>query len=115
MLALDYLPLLALGIVLGFLGQSIRALIGLRKVFLANNKVISKINYKYLWLSLSIGSIIGCSGMLLIQQDFDEPLFYHHIMLIIAIGYAGTDAVEGLLFPRGLNKNNHSHNSEADE
>lgn len=108
MIAWDYLPLIALGATLGVLGQSIRALIGLRKVFLLKKKLTDVINLKYLFLSLLIGLIIGCCGVLIIHQDFDEPLFGHHILLIITLGYAGTDFIEGILFPRGLNNNNNN-------
>ena len=100
MIALDYLPLIAMGGILGLLGQSIRVLIGLRKtvqIAAAKESTLGKeIDFRRLLLGLFIGLVIGCLSFLLIQQAPDEPLIGNNIVAIIAIGYAGTDAVEGL-------------------
>lgn len=100
MIALDYLPLIAMGGILGLLGQSIRVLIGLRKtvqIAAAKESTLSKeIDFRRLLIGLFMGVVIGCLSLLLIQQAPDEPLIGNNIVAIIAIGYAGTDATEGL-------------------
>lgn len=114
MIAIDYLPLIALGAMLGVLGQSIRALIGIRKIYVTRDNPNKLIDIKYLMISLLIGFVIGCCGLLLIHQDYDEPLFSHHIMLIIALGYAGTDVVEGVFFPQDHIRSNKFSGKDED-
>lgn len=117
MIALDYLPLITMGGILGLLGQSIRVLIGLRKtvqIAATKESTLSKeIDFRKLLVGLFIGLVMGCLSLLLIQQVPDEPLIGNNIVAIIAIGYAGTDAVEGLFKVYPPPKTRQEQNSDS--
>jgi hypothetical protein len=92
------------GIILGALGQGLRALVGLKKAqetaaAAGNSFRDSEFDGTRLGISLFIGGIVGgltelsLSGFKPLGSTIDESL----ILKLIAAGYAGTDVIEGLM------------------
>jgi hypothetical protein len=107
MIALDFLHLLGLGGLCGFFGQVIRALVGLKKAkHYAPKNTTLEINIGQLVITCTLGFVMGAIGLVAMHQDADEPISKNMIITMIAIGYAGTDFLEGLLGVFIKNKEN---------
>lgn len=91
------------GGLLGALGQGIRIAVGLKKLSDANaqqvasGKTPDKMDTARLAVSLFIGFVAGAMGMLIKGASLKAADGYQAeaIVTIIAIGYAGTDFIEG--------------------
>lgn len=106
--AIDWLTLIALGGMLGMVGQGARTVVGLKKAgdestaqgqTLKDNFVTSQ-----LVTSLMIGFVAGALGALgVMSGDISTKtnpgllLNVEQVIAIIAIGYAGTDFIEGFM------------------
>jgi len=96
-------PLL-LGGLLGMIGQSIRIIIGLKKTYETSQQehvsVKSLLDTRQLVISLLIGFVAGCL-ITLLRFDFGRPAPFiwsrDRIIEVIAVGYAGTDFIEGIM------------------
>ncbi|MEA4926360.1 MAG: hypothetical protein VB084_13775 [Syntrophomonadaceae bacterium] len=82
-----------LGAILGSAGQGIRIVVGLKK----NNDKGDKgttFDLKQFIIGLTIGSIAGILGAISLYGELiDKQL----LITLIAIGYAGTDFIEGFM------------------
>jgi hypothetical protein len=99
---LNTLIIILLGAVLGMVGQGLRVIVGLKKVFdkAANDKSPAKdlIEYKRLALSLFIAFSIGSvAGVLAAIAKFDISYMNKSTLIaFITAGYVGTDFIEGV-------------------
>ncbi len=95
-----------LGGLLGITGQSLRIIIGMKKLAEDANqqqkKVGELIDTSRIFISLLIGFCAGVLATITIS-DFKTELFgkpdsvKQNILAVIAAGYAGTDFIEGLI------------------
>jgi len=97
--ALSYL---LLGGLLGFVGQGIRVVVGLKKKYdemLRSNKKWKDIfDAKQLWVSLLIAFLVGIiAGVLGIINYMGKEINREFLLTLIGIGYAGTDFIEGFI------------------
>lgn len=90
---------LLLGGVLGFLGQGIRLLAGLKKLTAsADGGQPTAFDTRRMLVSLLLGFIAGALGILtFIDKTGDVPLDQKLILTLIGIGYSGVDFIEALL------------------
>lgn len=92
------LNLVALGVLLGAIGQGARAIVGIKKQFdeaaPAGKKWEEWFDLKRLILSLIIGGIAG--GLAAVLQ-IDSAISKQLIIGFAAAGYAGTDFIEGFM------------------
>ena len=80
--------------VIGAMGQFIRAMIGLYKLLMDDNRDTQKEFNKFrFFLSIVLGA---CCGVL-VSFIFEETLRRNDVLLTIAAGYMGTDFIEGFL------------------
>jgi len=96
---------LLLGGLLGAIGQSIRVIVGLKKLYEDSQQNSKSFNdsfqTKQLMLSLLIGFIAGVLGMVA-MLEFDgagTPVVINKALIVqlLAVGYAGTDFIEGFV------------------
>jgi hypothetical protein len=93
-----------LGGLLGMIGQSIRIIVGLKKTYdtsqQQNIPVKDVFDTRQLLISLLIGFVAGCL-ITLLKFNFgsQDPLIWSRDLTIevIAVGYAGTDFIEGFM------------------
>jgi len=96
---------LLLGGFLGIVGQSVRVIVGLKKLYEDSQQSSKSFNQvfqtKQLLVSLLIGFIAGVLGMLsMLQFDAGKvPVILNKALVIqlLAVGYAGTDFIEGFV------------------
>jgi len=89
-----------LGAVLGLIGQGIRVIIGLTKLKKESTDQAAfneSFDIKELLLSLLIGAIAGILGVLSITTAKPDSKLSDLTLQLIAIGYAGTDFIQGVL------------------
>lgn len=102
------------GGLLGTIGQGIRIAVGLKKLSDSNAQKVAKADVNdppekmdsgRLWVSLFIGFVAGAIGMIIKGSALRGVNGYQTeaIITIIAIGYAGSDFIEGF-FQTYLNK-----------
>jgi hypothetical protein len=94
----EVLSQLALGALLGLIGQGIRVAIGLKKqsdeAAASGQKLADNFDFTRLGVSLAMGAIAGSlCGIVLMGTVIDKE----YLLTIITSGYAGTDFVEGIL------------------
>ncbi len=99
---LNTLIIIVLGAILGAVGQGIRVIVGLKKVYdeaVKNNKPADDLlQYHQLALSLVIGFAIGAiAGVLAAVNSVDTQFSKSVIVAFMAAGYAGTDFIEGFM------------------
>lgn len=99
---LNTLVIVVLGAILGAVGQGIRVIVGLKKVYdeaVKNNQPANELlQYRQLALSLVIGFAIGAmAGVLAAVNSVDTQFSKSVIVAFIAAGYAGTDFIEGFM------------------
>lgn len=78
----------------GFVGQFVRMLIGLYKLYVDPRRNTRKeFSIQRIIISLCIGYMIG----FIVGIALDSPLYGSSIINLIAIGYGGTDSLEAFL------------------
>jgi hypothetical protein len=96
-----FLPAALLGGLLGTVGQGVRAIIGLKKARDAAAQLKKDFAEVFrpgeLALSLVIGFVAGVLGLLTLQLGDGTTITMAQIVSLIAIGYAGTDFIEGFM------------------
>jgi hypothetical protein len=113
----EYVSALVLGGILGMIGQGLRVIVGLKKLYDALADTgdsmggTSRFDSRRLWLSLFIGFVAGSFGMIL-KIDYESVstmiMNKEFMISIVAIGYMGVDFIEGVMksylskFERGL-------------
>lgn len=115
----EYVSALVLGGILGMIGQGLRVIVGLKKLYDAladTGEELSgtRFDSRRLWLSLFIGFVAGSFGMIL-KIDYESVstmiMNKEFMISIVAIGYMGVDFIEGVMksylskFERGLSNN----------
>jgi hypothetical protein len=102
----DWIMLLLFGGIVGAMGQGIRAVVGLKKTYdeaaTLNASVMEVFRAARLVVSLLVGFIAGALGALMLvdtnAHDWSAQLNLGPLVpTLIGIGYAGTDAIEGLV------------------
>ena len=101
---IEYVSALVLGGILGMIGQGLRVIVGLKKLYDALEMTTdggpSKFDSRRLWLSLFIGFIAGSFGMIL-KIDYEAVstmvMNKEFMISIVAIGYMGVDFIEGVM------------------
>lgn len=97
---LDVLVLIAVGGMLGTFGQGMRAIIGLKKLQEKAQAAGTQFNEMFstskLSLSLLIGFIAGGIGILTVRPE-EGAITTQYLLMIVAIGYAGVDFIEGFV------------------
>ena len=99
---LNTLIVIVLGAILGAVGQGIRVVVGLKKVYdqAVKNSQPAKdlLEYRQLALSLLIGFAVGAiAGVLAAVSSVNTQFSKSVIIAFIAAGYAGTDFIEGFM------------------
>src|ERR1700732_3054787 len=95
--ASDVLAILALGGLIGVVGQATRAIVGLKKTAAESGCGVLKFNVAGLCISFVMAFIIGIVGVLLLGLDSFATVDVKSILMLAAFGYIGTDLIEGLL------------------
>lgn len=93
---LEIILFIVLGVILGTVGQGVRAVVGIKKKYDRVSKDREDwFDAKLLGISLMIGSIAGALGAvtLLDREIIDKQT----LLVLITIGYAGTDFIEGFM------------------
>ena len=86
-----------LGGLLGIIGQSIRVVVGIRKMSIRNELYEAS----RMFTSLVIGFVAGALGILnMYFQEEPKGMNWEKILLIITIGYSGVDFIEGFFRTR---------------
>jgi len=94
------LQAIALGALLGALGQGARMIVGLKKT--ADEARAQKLDFSavfeasQLWISIVIGAVAGGLATLTMLDKMNPPA-KETIMALIAAGYAGADFIEGFM------------------
>lgn len=96
---------LGIGAAFGVLGQLLRALLGLKKIWdsaPAGAKFSALFDARRFGISLLLGLAVGAITGLFTAYLLGRPDDFsrEQVLLLISSGYAGTDALEGLLRPR---------------
>ncbi len=90
-----------LGGLLGMVGQDVRVIVGLKKQqdeAAAKGKTFADgFQPSRLVLSLVIGFIAGALGILTVINGDAQKIMMNQVLTVIAIGYAGTDFIEGCM------------------
>ncbi len=98
----DILSQIALGTILGIIGQAIRVLIGLKKqtdeATATGEKLSERIDLTRLLVSLGMGGVAGSLCSIVLSGTVIDK---EYLLTIITSGYAGTDFVEGVLLSQG--------------
>jgi hypothetical protein len=105
--ASESLTYIILGIVLGMIGQSIRAIVGVKKS--SDEASFSEKAFKD-WFEakrLVFGLVIGASsGALAAISQLGSPIDQQLLITIVASGYAGADFIEGFMRTKVPRSNN---------
>ncbi len=90
-----------LGGLLGTVGQGVRAIVGLKKAreeaAQQGRTFAETFEPGRLLLSLAIGFVAGVLGLLTLDLGDATKIAMQQIVTLIAIGYAGTDFIEGFM------------------
>ncbi len=101
MAAQDLILMILIGGILGAVGQGIRVIVGLKKVYdesLQKGTTFSEnFNGSSLLFSLFIGFVAGVLGMIGLEQFETMKVGKEQILTLIGIGYAGADFIEGFI------------------
>ena len=99
--AMGWITLILLGGILGFVGQGIRVIVGIKK---ANDKAAEEsksfrdvFDGRLLLYSLLIGFVAGALAIFALTTSGTEQIARSLIIPVIAAGYAGTDFIEGFV------------------
>ncbi len=124
MTAQEMILWLLAGGILGMLGQGMRVIVGLKKVFdqatESTNNFASQFNWSRLLFSMLIGAVAGALAILALSTDpATMKLSKENLLTLIASGYAGTDFIEGFvkkhLPSNGATANANAANAAHDE
>jgi hypothetical protein len=101
MSAQDWIQLLLIGGLLGTVGQGIRVIVGLKKIYdqaLQEGKPFSEhFDGASLLFSLLIGFVAGVLGTLSLPKVTAAQIQTEQLITLIGIGYAGCDFIEGFI------------------
>ncbi|WP_088889958.1 hypothetical protein [Leptolyngbya ohadii] len=94
----EWLSYIAIGVLLGILGQGVRVIVGLKKAneqaALSQRDFQEILDLKRLTVSLLIGGISGGIGaIVLLENEINKEL----LLTLVSTGYSGTDFIEGFM------------------
>lgn len=98
----EALSFILLGTILGIIGQLIRVVVGVKKKYDEAEKEGKSFNDTFetnrLFISIGIAIVVGAiAGALGVIQYAGADLTREILVTVIAVGYAGTDFIEGFL------------------
>ncbi|MFO0995741.1 MAG: hypothetical protein U1F33_03585 [Alphaproteobacteria bacterium] len=100
MSALEWIVVVALGGLMGMIGQGLRAVVGLKKLredaHQAGKSFKTEFSPSTLLISLLVGFIGGALASLMIVKSADQ-VSAEMLVGLMGAGYAGTDFIEGFL------------------
>lgn len=101
MAASDLILVLFVGGLLGMVGQGIRTIVGLKKVYdqsVRETKAFSQLfDSSMIGLSLMIGFVAGVLGVISFLDPASTKFTKETLVTLIGIGYAGSDFIEGFV------------------
>ena len=101
MTVVDWLPVLTLGALLGATGQAARTIPGIKKLSdeaaAIGTSTAALIVPSQLVTSLLIGAVAGILGIVSLQMTSGMELSTKDVLMIVSIGYAGTDFIEAFV------------------
>lgn len=101
MIASDLILVLAVGGLLGMVGQAIRTIVGLKKVYdqsVRQNTAFGELfQSNQIALSLLIGFVAGILGIIGFFDPASTKFTKDMLLTLIGIGYAGSDFIEGFI------------------
>lgn len=101
MQASEWLQVITLGAIVGAAGQAARIIVGLKKLNDAaaqNNQAVAlSLDPSRLVISLVIGAVAGILGTLTMDVNLSGTISATTLGTLIAVGYAGTDFIEGFM------------------
>jgi hypothetical protein len=100
MTAIQWLEIVALGIIFGALGQGARAIVGIKKLndyADDTNPSSTLIDGMRLLISFGIGGVAGAFAAVTLITDLTKTVPLEQLFAIAAAGYAGTDFIEGFI------------------
>lgn len=92
--AVDWLPVLTLGALLGAVGQVIRTIPGLKKL---KDDPAGKFDPMQLMMSVIIGAAAGVIAMITLEVSSGKAISTQDIITVIAAGYTGSDFIEAFI------------------
>lgn len=98
MLIEQWLLIIGLGALCGFLGQSLRVVVGLHKA--SNSETKTDFDYARLIVSLLIGVLAGALAAIATSSVLGVApglLDTQSVLALVAAGYAGADFIEGFI------------------
>jgi len=95
--ALDWLPVLVLGALLGAVGQVLRSIAGLKKL---GDDPNGKFEPMQLLMSVIIGAAAGVIAMITLELTSETAIAAQDIITVIAAGYTGADFIEAFITKR---------------
>lgn len=98
--ALDWFQLLAIGILAGSLGQSVRVIVGLKKASdtaQPGTTMSDNIDVGRLLISLLIGAVAGALAAITTLYKNLAAIAPEMFLGLMAAGYAGSDFIEGFM------------------
>jgi hypothetical protein len=92
--AVDWLPVLTLGALLGAVGQVVRTIPGLKKL---KDDPAAKFDPMQLMMSVIIGAAAGVVAMITLEVTSGKTIATQDIITVIAAGYTGADFIEAFI------------------
>ena len=92
--AVDWLPILTLGALLGAVGQVLRSIAGLKKL---RDDPNGKFDPMQLMMSVIIGAAAGVIAMITLEVTSGKAIAPQDIITVIAAGYTGADFIEAFI------------------
>lgn len=92
--AVEWLPVLTLGALLGAVGQVIRTIPGLKKL---KDDPAGKFDPMQLMMSVIIGAAAGVIAMITLEVSSGKAISTQDIITVIAAGYTGADFIEAFI------------------
>ena len=100
-MATDWLMLILLGGLLGTVGQGMRVIVGMKKLFEESQQKGTDMKTLFsgstLGFSLLIGFVAGVIGALGIAGPHSGEISKETVITLLGIGYAGADFIEGFV------------------
>ncbi len=94
MTAVELLPILTLGALLGAVGQVLRSIAGLKKL---KEDPAGKFDPMQLLMSVIIGAAAGVIAMVTLEMTSSKSISTQDIITVIAAGYTGADFIEAFM------------------
>ncbi len=100
MTPVQWLEIVALGIIFGALGQGARTIVGIKKLndhADEANPWTTLIDGVRLLISFGIGGVAGAFAAVTLITDFTKAIPAEQLFTIAAAGYSGSDFIEGFI------------------